>query len=522
MASARSRARRARRAESVRRNPAETLVTGARVLFGAMVVVEGVAALARHRDRSDTFARAEAQARALGRPLVVVGDPFSGAHTRLMPAYGCGNVCLDLTGCPACPVGHRTDLARDHAPVGDDTAVVFCLPSCDSHHWRFAAKRQDELGSLLNVMLGNWDGQRVDHRPPAQNSLLESHPSKPEVPQPLGLSFEHAVDGNEFSRARVTSNAVHGHCVFSIKRHDRVLVEVLKNRCRSMVSAHGATPDRTGLMYSDFSPERFGNAVCVALNETARADQASSPPVLGVERTTDPPVSIHCSAPVVAPEVFSGSKSTERPRLPRMHALVGQSRNQRGTCDRQNDLASASCRAAVDNRDGWARGGDVVGRSQGCLELEDVCRVGYRCANNQSSPSHAPVRGDKSKPVRFLLRVDVVKEGVIASVASLGLRVRSPRNPVASENVKHTAWRQATGARDERTGHPGSVCFQDSVIALVVWICHVHRATSLAPKFVTPVPSDLTVFAALRKHGIAARVMSPAINRATTDQSQRP
>lgn len=151
MASARSRARRARRAESVRRNPAETLVTGARVLFGAMVVVEGVAALARHRDRSDTFARAEAQARALGRPLVVVGDPFSGAHTRLMPAYGCGDVCLDLTGCPACPVGHRTDLARDHAPVGDDTAVVFC--SCTLE---YVPDAPAALAELVR-MAGSWE-----------------------------------------------------------------------------------------------------------------------------------------------------------------------------------------------------------------------------------------------------------------------------------------------------------------------------------------------------------------------------
>lgn len=126
MTSQRTIARRKRRA--ARANPVGAtgaVTTGARVILGALTVAEGVAALSRHRARTATFERAQTQAASLGRPLVVVGDPFSGAHTRLMPAYGCGSVCLDLTGCPACPVGHRTDLAVDRAPVGDDTAVVF-------------------------------------------------------------------------------------------------------------------------------------------------------------------------------------------------------------------------------------------------------------------------------------------------------------------------------------------------------------------------------------------------------------
>lgn len=149
-------AQRALRARHRRANPegvggTSIVTTGSRVLLGAMVAAEGVAALARHRARTEAYGRAEAQARALGRPLVVVGDPFSGAHTRLLPAYGCGNVCLDLTGCPACPVGHRTDLAHDHAPVGDDTAVVFS--SCVLE---YVPDAPAALTELLR-MAGSWE-----------------------------------------------------------------------------------------------------------------------------------------------------------------------------------------------------------------------------------------------------------------------------------------------------------------------------------------------------------------------------
>lgn len=148
--------RRMRRDKRRRPNPdgaggLSVVTTGSRVILGAMIAAEGFAALSRHRARTDAYGRAETQARALGRPLVVVGDPFSGAHTRIMPAYGCGNVCLDLTGCPACPVGHRTDLAVDRAPVGDDTAVVFC--SCVLE---YVPDAPAALAELLR-MAGSWD-----------------------------------------------------------------------------------------------------------------------------------------------------------------------------------------------------------------------------------------------------------------------------------------------------------------------------------------------------------------------------
>ena len=98
----------------------------ARVVLGYAAAVEGAAALIRHRERTWAFEAASDRAAALGRRLVVIGDPDAGFHTRLMRAYGCGDVCVDLNGCPKCPVTVVADItAGPVADVADDSAVVF-------------------------------------------------------------------------------------------------------------------------------------------------------------------------------------------------------------------------------------------------------------------------------------------------------------------------------------------------------------------------------------------------------------
>lgn len=93
--------------------------------LGAAVGVEVVAAVIRQRMRSRMYDAAKAHARSLNRPLVVVGDPDAGASTALLRAYGCGDVCVDLNACPACPASQSVDLTRERARVADDSAVVF-------------------------------------------------------------------------------------------------------------------------------------------------------------------------------------------------------------------------------------------------------------------------------------------------------------------------------------------------------------------------------------------------------------
>lgn len=98
----------------------------ARGAIGLLAVSEVTAAILRQRARQNTFAAAQARARALGRPLVVVGDPHAGAWTSIIPAYGCGDVCVDLNGCPGCQCSHTVDLAAVQVPQAADSAVVYC------------------------------------------------------------------------------------------------------------------------------------------------------------------------------------------------------------------------------------------------------------------------------------------------------------------------------------------------------------------------------------------------------------
>lgn len=96
----------------------------ARVVLGYTAAVEGTAALLRFRERTAAFKLATERAVALNRQLVVIGDPDAGFHTRLSRAYGCGDVCVDLNGCPKCPTTVVADITKS-IPLPDDSSVVF-------------------------------------------------------------------------------------------------------------------------------------------------------------------------------------------------------------------------------------------------------------------------------------------------------------------------------------------------------------------------------------------------------------
>lgn len=135
----------------------------AQMVLGAMVGAEMVAAVVRQRSRSRTYDAALALARRLGRPLVVVGDPDAGASTALLRAYGCGDVCVDLNACPACPGSQAVDLTRERARVADDSAVVFS--SCVLEYvsdpdtaWRELLRMAGAPERVLLTTVQRWTG----------------------------------------------------------------------------------------------------------------------------------------------------------------------------------------------------------------------------------------------------------------------------------------------------------------------------------------------------------------------------
>ena len=138
-----------------------TARTVARVALAGVALNEAVQAASRYRSRKDLYAAAVARAAATGRRLVVVGAPDAGLHTRLLPAYGCGDVCVDLNGCPGCPRSEAVDLTTGRTSVPDDSAVVYvsCVleyvpdfPAALREVERMAGSREN----LFNVVVQPW------------------------------------------------------------------------------------------------------------------------------------------------------------------------------------------------------------------------------------------------------------------------------------------------------------------------------------------------------------------------------
>lgn len=81
---------------------------------------------ARRPMRRAYYDAAYARSRAIGKPLLVIGDPDGGVTHQ---DYGYGDVCADMTGCPLADKngsrGIKVDLGEG-LPLPSDSHVVFC------------------------------------------------------------------------------------------------------------------------------------------------------------------------------------------------------------------------------------------------------------------------------------------------------------------------------------------------------------------------------------------------------------
>ena len=116
---------------------------------------EGGMSIARQARRKERFAQAQQAAQTAGRPLVVVGCPHMGFHSRIAPVYDHGDATFDLHPCGH-PLCHCADLTQPRAlPYDDDSAVVF--ESCvlayipAEHRRQAAAELLRVAGSPANV-----------------------------------------------------------------------------------------------------------------------------------------------------------------------------------------------------------------------------------------------------------------------------------------------------------------------------------------------------------------------------------
>jgi hypothetical protein len=62
------------------------------------------------------------------KPLMVTGDPNTGNYiTRLLPTYRCGDICVDITGCPSCNETIKGKISSILQTLKSNSYVIFLL-----------------------------------------------------------------------------------------------------------------------------------------------------------------------------------------------------------------------------------------------------------------------------------------------------------------------------------------------------------------------------------------------------------
>jgi hypothetical protein len=75
------------------------------IIFVLMLICyETIICIKRKINRRRIFSLAKERSIKTGLPLLVVGDPYNGLASIVTGIdYGCGDICIDLTGCNKCP-----------------------------------------------------------------------------------------------------------------------------------------------------------------------------------------------------------------------------------------------------------------------------------------------------------------------------------------------------------------------------------------------------------------------------------
>ncbi len=95
------------------------------LLFILIVYEIGVMVLRKVKRRS-TFKKAQARAKETGKKLLVIGDPYNGIASKTTGIdYSCGDVCVDLTGCPMCPESVKGRLEDTIGTINLDDYIIY-------------------------------------------------------------------------------------------------------------------------------------------------------------------------------------------------------------------------------------------------------------------------------------------------------------------------------------------------------------------------------------------------------------
>ena len=72
------------------------------------------------------FKKAEERAKLTGKKLLVIGDPYNGIASKSTGSdYNCGDLCIDLTGCPKCKNSIKTKLENIINKINLNEYIVY-------------------------------------------------------------------------------------------------------------------------------------------------------------------------------------------------------------------------------------------------------------------------------------------------------------------------------------------------------------------------------------------------------------
>ncbi len=95
-----------------------------------LIVYETCIMLLRKYRRRSTFKAAQNRAKETGKKLLVIGDPYNGIASKTTGIdYSCGDVCVDLTGCPMCPesIKGRLEDTIGNINLNDYVIYISCV-----------------------------------------------------------------------------------------------------------------------------------------------------------------------------------------------------------------------------------------------------------------------------------------------------------------------------------------------------------------------------------------------------------
>jgi hypothetical protein len=99
------------------------------LIVGIILFNEIIRILYRQYNRKKIFRLSLEHSKKVNKPLVVIGDPYSGKGStffnNFMSSYGCGDETVDLTGAPKCPNGIKSDLLDYLKKKNSNSCIIF-------------------------------------------------------------------------------------------------------------------------------------------------------------------------------------------------------------------------------------------------------------------------------------------------------------------------------------------------------------------------------------------------------------